>query len=197
MKRASGESVDPIEGEDPRLRMQLGFLWERACTMVWQGIAWRDALEIVWKEYILIAPVGPPERGEVELQFRLMLDEVAQTPDGFDRKTWRLESYKFTYRSMRKWAEAEGAREIAAHPFWTWLIGEAGYLLSLSKREGRPVLTVRFFIFWANGDYSRKPGRGPQATFTDVTFTWEELLANWANVIKYRDYVIKQREVAA
>lgn len=199
-KAAAGDRIDGIEGEQENLRAQIGFLWERAVGMVWQGIPWAAALEIVWKEYCSVAQIGPPERGYVESQLRIEHDGIRMTPDGLDENGW-LESYKFTYRTMRKWEEdAEGE-------FWSWLEAEAGYVYAINRlrtdpcpegcgceKTAPPLLGCRFFIFWANGDYSRKPGRGPQATYTEVRWTPEELESNWQGILRYRDYCLKLRK---
>jgi hypothetical protein len=198
MKAAAGESVSPIAGEDPDLRPQMGFLWERAADLVWLGVPWQVALETAWKEYMAVAKVGPPERGPVETQLRVACDGILGTPDGWDRGGRTLESYKLTWKSMRKWEE-----DPEEH-FAYWLVGERGYLWSLHS-SGYPVFgypaaglaTVRFFIFWGNGDYSRKPGRGPQATFTDLSFTYEELEENWRTILRWRDIVEARKREAA
>lgn len=203
-KEAAGEKVTGIEGEDPDLRTTIGFLWERAVNMVWQGVPWRDALEIVWKEYCSVAKIGPPDRGDVETQLRVESDGVLMTPDGLAWTTvpgtvgsgyriepLRTESYKLTWRSLRKWEEdaASAAAGIPPQHFWSWHDAEMGYLRALSKLHQVELRTCRFFIFWTQGDYSRKPGRGPQATFTDVTYTSDEIEAAWESTLRYKKYL--------
>lgn len=192
-KRAAGESVSGIDGEQDNLRSTLGFLWERVLDLVWLGVGYRDALEIAWKEYLEMAHLEIPGRTEDrEVQLRLEANQIKMTPDAFDRGAWRLESYKLTWRSMRAWEQELEAK------FWSWLDAEAAYLLALSEREGKPVLKVLFVVFWINGDYSREkwvPGaryRGPQATWTEVEFTQEELEYRWRTIIRYRDWMVKQ-----
>lgn len=185
-KAANGDKITGIEGEDPNLRAQWGFLWERAIDLVWQGVPWGIALEIVWREYLKVADLEVPKRGPVETQLHLEQDRILMTPDGLDHGNDVLESYKLTWKSMRKWEEdPEGY-------FWDWLDAEAGYIRTLRLQRSIPLECVRFFIFWANGDYSRKVGKGPQATFTDVCFSEEELERNWLSHLRWRDYIESQ-----
>lgn len=186
-KRANGDKITGIEGEDPNLRAQWGFLWERAVDLVWVGVPWYLALEIAWKEYLGAAQVEIPKRGPVETQLRLEKDRILMTPDGLDHGNGLLESYKMTWKSMRKWLEDP------EQYFWDWLDGEAGYIHTLREQRFPELNTVRFFIFWANGDYTRKPGKGPQATFTDVKFSVDELERNWSSNLRWRDYCLNNK----
>lgn len=195
MREAAGLPVTGIEGEDQALRPLLGFLWERVVSLVWLGVPYRDALESAWKEYQTNVRTGPPDRGDyIETQIRLERDGVLMTPDGFDGT--RLESYKLTWKSMKKWEEMPVGVDFSimqAEHFWSWIRSEMAYLAALSQTRGLSVLTVRFFIFWVMGDYSRKPGRGAQATFTDLMVTQKELDDNWSLLLKWRE-VLKGRK---
>jgi hypothetical protein len=196
MREAAGLPTGGIEGEDQALRPLLGFLWERVVSLVWIGVPYRDALEAAWKEYMGNVATGPSDRGEyIETQLRLERDGVQMTPDGFDGT--RLESYKLTWKSMRKWEEMPVGIDfdiMQAEHFWPWIRSEMAYLGALSTTRSSPVLTVRFFVFWINGDYSRKPGRGAQATVTDLTFTQKELDSNWTLLLRWREEVMKGRK---
>lgn len=180
-KVAAGEKVTGVEGEQPELRMQIGFLWERA-------------LETAWKEYVQIADLEglPFRRGRRLSQLRLVEDGIHMTPDGDDLDEHWLEESKFTWRSMRKWEPDP------AEYFDSWLGQTKGYVRARNIQrkllDMPPLHGVRFFIFWAGGDYSFKPGRGPQPTATEVRFTDEELEEHWQTVLRYRDYM-KRREV--
>jgi len=200
MREAAGLPTGGIEGEDQALRPLLGFLWERVFGLVWIGVPYRDALEAAWKEYMSVVRTGPSDRGEyIETQLRLERDGVQMTPDGFDGT--RLESYKLTWKSMRKWEEMPVGVDfdiMQAEHFWPWIRSEMAYLGALNETahhntRPNPILTVRFFVFWINGDYSRKPGRGAQATFTDLTFTLKELDDNWRLLLRWREEVMKGR----
>lgn len=196
MREAAGLPTGGIAGEDQALRPLLGFLWERVVSLVWMGVPYRDALEAAWKEYMSAVSTGPPDRGaQIETQLRLSRDNVLMTPDGFDGT--RLESYKLTWKSMRKWEEMPVGVDfdiMQAEHFWPWIRSEMAYLGAMNESSSTKILTVRFFIFWINGDYSRKIGRGAQATFTDLSFSLKELDANWSLLLKWRAEVLKGRK---
>ena len=181
MKKAADEKVTSVAGEDPAIRAQLGFLWERAVEMVWAGVAWKDALEITWKEYCV-------EQLQVTAsQSRLEMDGVKLTPDGYHEIAGVL-SFKLTWKSMKKWEQDPHEY------FWSWLMAEQAYARAYSKLFGRPVTTCRFYIFWVNGDYSYKPGRGPQATFCDVEFDPDESERDWQTILRYRAWMRAEKE---
>lgn len=170
MQQASGGATGPIEGEQEGLRPQAGFLFERA-------------LENTWKEY-------HRETRPVELQFTVEYDGIVGTPDGLETLDNTLLSMKLTWKSMRKWEE-----DPTSH-FVDWFAREQGYLWML--RQGGSSLgrlkvdKLRFLIFWVNGDYSRKMGRGPQITDTLFQFSDEELERNWNTIVRYRDWLDKE-----
>ncbi len=191
MKAASGENVSAIAGEDDATRPQAGFLWELALEWVLLGCPPDFAMASAFKRYFGVArPNLPVTRGPVESQVRLLQDGVHMTPDGFDRESGCLEQYKWTWKSMRKWSEGHGAEEY----FWPWLVAEKNCLWALSKQENRLICRVRFFIMWTMGDYSRKPGGGPQVTVTEFEFTEGELEENWKIALRYRDFLDKQEQ---
>jgi hypothetical protein len=102
------------------------------------------------------------------------------TPDGFNPHLSMLDSYKLTWRSMGKWNE-----DVEEH-FWPWLVAEKAYLWAYTMQLGIDILTCRFYICWVNGDYTKKPGHGPQATQCDMICTRQELEDNWKSVLLYR-----------
>ena len=159
-KAAAGEPVDGIEGETDGFRAQLGFLFERA-------------LEIVWTEYWRI------ER-DVETQLSLERDGIAGTPDGFNYETNRLESYKLTWRSARKWNE-----DIEGN-FWPWLMQEKGYMAMLNQHLDEPVTEVDYWVGFALGDY-KGPWRLGVWTET-LTFSEAEIHDNWQTMLRYKAY---------
>lgn len=190
MKEAMGENVTGIAGDaDSALRPLCGFLFERCTDLVWLGVPYAFAFQIAWAEYMAVAKVEMPvERGAVETQLRCQLEGILGTPDGLATQAsgrQLVESYKGTWKSMRKWEE-----DPEEH-FGIWMIAESSYLKML-QAEGKTVDTIRFFILWMNGDYSRKPGRGAQVTFTDVQFSQNEIDRNWLNVLTYRDWLDKK-----
>ncbi len=170
--RAAGGLPGGIPGEQDRIRMQLGFLFEHAIELVIQGIPVGLAMEHAYKRWMLQVRV------DVVTQITGCKDRVHMTPDGLDCNEGLIESYKYTYKSMRK---AESQVEFEEN-FWPWVVSEKAYCY------GWGVDTVRFYVCWDRGDYSFKPGRGgPQVQVYDCVFTEEELVGNWAAVLKYRD----------
>lgn len=159
-----------IEGEQEGVRMQLGFIWEHAVELHLNGVPLEEALQHSYRRWMLQA------RAHVVKQVTCERDGIHMTPDGLDCNEGLIESYKLTWRSMRKAANKDEFEE----NFWPWLVAERAYCLEWG------VDTVRFFICWVNGDYSHKEGRGPQVRVYDCVFTEEELLGNWSAVLQYR-----------
>lgn len=197
---AKGEEMKGVPGEQEWMRAQVGFLWERAIEYVAQGMEYHDAMEEVWGELLIASR-------PVDKQLHLELDGIHLTPDGYHTEDQLLEEYKFTWRSSNKWGAlpvVEGEErqkvEMGASPerhFARWVGQVRSYLHvgNVTKAWPFPIHTCRFIIFWAGGDYSYKPGRGPQPTQCLVTFTPEELEEGWEVVKAYRDW-LEEKEKA-
>lgn len=164
MRLEAGEKLEDLPGEQPGLRAQIGFLWERA-------------IEYAWKEYQGVT--RPVDRG---LQIRE--DGIHMSPDGLNREDGLIEEYKFTWKSRRKWDEA------AEEEFWPWMVQVKGYARALGMTK------VRFLVFWAGGAYFKgdRPQIGPW--LTEFQWSREELDANWATVLRYRDVMQKEERDA-
>lgn len=132
------------------------------------GFLWERALEYAFKEYM------NAERKGIKKQLKVELEGVKGSPDGLSIKDNVLEEYKCTWRSLRRW------NEDPEESFLYWFMQVKGYLHMLGLKR------VRFFIFWVNGDYTYKPGRGPQVTTQEFEFTEEELQDNWALLMAQR-----------
>ena len=132
------------------------------------GFLWERALEYAFTEYM------QAERKSVKKQVKVELDSVLGSPDGVHTKDGVLEEYKCTWRSLRRW------NEDPEENFLYWFMQVKGYLYMLGLKR------VRFFIFWVNGDYTYKPGRGPQVTTQEFEFTEEELQDNWDLLMAHR-----------
>lgn len=171
MRREAGLAAGVPEGEPTWLRAQTGFLFEWALELIAGGMPVREAMDTAFKRYMLEARAG------VVKQITTVRDDIHMTPDGIDART--LESYKFTWKSMRKAADGEAFSE----HFWPWLIQEGAYLASL-RLAGYDLDAVKWYVFWANGDYSRKPGNGPQVRVYQARFTQQELDDIWARVLR-------------
>ena len=131
------------------------------------GFLWERALEHAFTEYM------GAERNSIQKQVHVELEGVQGTPDGLSVKDGVLEEYKCTWRSLRRW------NEDPEENFLYWFMQVKAYLQMLKLTK------VRFFIFWVNGDYTYKPGRGPQVTTQEFEFTKEELEDNWATLMAH------------
>jgi hypothetical protein len=165
MKVAMGENVSEIEGDQPYMRMQEGFLWETAVEYMIAGMPLDDAIELAFKRYMVAI------RSDVCTQIKLEKDGIHMTPDGFNEAEGELESYKCTRKSFR------GARDEFESSFWPWLVQEQAYAYALG------VDTVHWIVLFQAGDYSKGKGTGPRAMQATAVFTPEELVKNWEVVL--------------
>ena len=178
MKIAMGEKVTDIEGDQPFVRMQEGFLFERALEYVVGGMPLDEALEVAFKRYMFAL------RDNVIKQVRAERDGIHMTPDGWDPVAGEIESYKMTRRTLRK---ARTQEDFEAN-YWSWLVQEKSYCLALG------VDTVRWIVLWQAGDYSKGLGSGPQLLTCKATFTPEELVENWKVVLKHAEALRDKEE---
>ncbi len=185
------------EGEQEGVRMQIGFLHEAAVEYMLAGMPFDAAYDLAFKRYML-----PLRSAEATCrQIRLEKDRVHGTPDALIVEGGYLDSYKATHKSMRKAVrdtlliadfkqDLEADQDFFEEHFWPWLMGEMAYCFMAC------VDTVRFYVLWQMGDYSYRPGWGPQVRYMDATFTPEELVANWRRVIAYRDMIEARNAVS-
>src|SRR5688572_29486705 len=138
-KVAAGEKVGEVEGDQPSVRVQEGFLWETVLEYVLAGSPVDEAVALAFKRHMMHLRSG------VVTQLKLELDGIHGTPDALDPRVPQLESYKCTRRSLRN---ARTAEDFEGH-FWTWLMQEKGYC----KMAG--VQQVRWMVWWQAGDYSK------------------------------------------
>lgn len=165
-KRAAGESVEDVPGDQPSVRVQEGFLFETVVEYVLAGAPWDEAVALAFKRYCLTLRTG------VVKQLALIKDRIHGTPDALDPSVPQLESYKSTRRSLRY---ARTAADFEMH-FWTWVMQEAGYLHMAGLEQ------VRWIVWWQAGDYSKGKGTGPRVLEATARFSQEELEANWRGV---------------
>jgi hypothetical protein len=171
MKVAAGERVGAVEGDQDGVRLQEGFLWERALEYVKGGVGLDEAMELAFKRYARALRAG------VVKQLTVEKDGIHMTPDGLHVAEGRAESYKCTRRSLRKALTLE---DFEAN-FWTWMVQEKSYCWAMG------VDSVRWIVLWAAGDYSRGVGSGPRVLETVCTFTVDELRKNWENVLVHAE----------
>lgn len=171
MMVAAGESVGPVEGDQEGVRLQEGFLWERALEYMVAGLPFDEAMEVAFKRY-LVSLFRP-----VVKQVVLEKDGIHMTPDGLDWKIGRLESYKVTRKSLRRAL----AKEDFEANFWNWMVQEKAYAWAAG------VDSCRWVVLWAAGDYSKGPGSGPRVLECVCTWTVDELKANWDAVLRHAE----------
>jgi hypothetical protein len=197
-RERNGDAFVSTPGEQEGVRMQVGFLHESAIEYILAGMPFDEAYSLAFKRWLM--PLRPET--EVARQVKLIKDDIHGTPDALLVGKGVCESFKATWKSLKK-ACGANAKECpdATLPiatdedsfrehFWHWLDAEAAYCWMFDP----PVDTVRFYVLWMMGDYSYRPGFGPQVRYMDVTWTPEELAAGWREMV--RDYAaIKERKV--
>lgn len=177
MRLAAGAPQGAPEGDQDGVRLQEGFLWEKVVELILGGHTQAEAWDFVWKEYLLRTL-----RGHVVTQLRLEKDGIHMTPDAWDPVAGILESYKVT---RKKLPHTQSQFE---QNFWPWIVQEQAYALAAG------VDSVRWYVFFAAGDYSKGPGTGPKAVTSLATFTPEELVNNWNAILVYENSVPKEEE---
>lgn len=127
------------------------------------------------------------------------LDGIYMNPDGVDNRDGTLEEYKATYKSLGRLTGTNPDKGDCAGDVlcwvkrfhWWWLVQIMAYCWVVGTER------ARLIVWFANGDYSHKPPLGgPQIVVVELEFTLEELQGNWANVLKYRDEMVAEMEVA-
>lgn len=174
MKRAAGDNVEGIPGEQDWLRAQCGFLWEQAVEYVLGGLAIDAAMELAFKRHMRALRT-------MSRQVRLERDGVHMTPDGVDGP--RLLSWKATWRGAGKAATLEDFED----NFWHWHVAEKAYAAAAQVAGLLPPgdATCRFEVLWVRGDY--RGAGGPKALACEVTWSPDELAENWAVVLKNKE----------
>lgn len=183
-KVASGENTGEVEGDQPSVRVQEGFIWETVVEYIVAGLPVDEAVELAFKRYCLMLRKG------VVQQLRLERDGIHGTPDGLNplgpavaSMGWpaepELESYKSTRRSLRN---ARTGPDFEAN-FWTWVMQEGGYCMMAGLRR------VRWIVWWQAGDYSKGKGTGPQMLEARGRFDDEELARLWHGICMIRDRI--------
>jgi len=167
MRIAAGLPQGAPDGDQPGVRLAEGFLWEIACEYMLSGVAYDEAMELAFKRYMLHLRVG------IVKQVQLVRDGIHMTPDALDPATGALESYKVTRKKMPH------TQDLFEEKFWPWLVQEKAYCLAAG------VDTVRWYVLFQAGDYSRGPGSGPKAVTSTGVFTPKELVENWKGVQAY------------
>lgn len=171
-----GRPYKEIKGEQEGVRMALGFILEtfiEHAFKVWMSASRRRRV-VTQTELSVPTPGGP----------------IFMTLDGIDYDSDPdgpvVEEYKATWRSMRKlgstgWSDMQDlsdqdlatVRDGLEAEFWEWLVRIKGYCRAVGTRKARLV------VLFVNGDYSWRPGHGPQIRQFDLEFTEQEIQENW------------------
>lgn len=165
VKRVYPYEGDALEGEQPWLRAWVGFVWERC-------LEWFFKHALASRRNI----IRPPEQE---------LDGVFMHPDGLCTDDGSLEEYKLTWVSMKNGASAAAF----AKKFPRWMMQVMGYAKALG------VTKVRFWVFWVMGDYTFKPGHGPQCRVYEVEFEQDEVDGNWEMVLEQAKCIRQERGI--
>ena len=192
MKRAAGDNVDSIPGEQEWLRAQVGFLWEAAVEYVIAGMPIDEAIELAFKRHMRALR-------QMSRQVKLERDGIHMTPDGIDGRQvyyhgspspqetgWfighTLLSWKATWRGAGKAATLEDFED----NFWAWHTAEKAYCAAAQVAGLLPAgeATCRFEVLWVRGDY--RGAGGPKALGCEITWSPDELSANWAAILAHR-----------
>jgi hypothetical protein len=173
MKIAEGEKVTGIAGEQEGLRAFEGFIWETALEFMAGGATMEEAMDLSFKRHMVVM------RSDVCTQIALEKDGIHMTPDGFIKDRGEVESYKHTRKSFRG-ASTQSEFE---DNFWAWQVQEKSYCYALG------VDTARWIVLWSAGDYSKGPGSGPICVQATMTWTADELVANWKRVLTVADAI--------
>lgn len=152
--------------EDGAARIQAGFMWERAVELSLGGVPAGMAMEIAFKQYMSGLRIPPAK------QLRVTYDGLHMTPDADRPEDGVIESYKLTWKSMKKIATVE----LLFQHFEHWLVAEMGYCKALGRR------IVEWYVFLVMGDYTYKPGSGAQVAVFRTEFTDAEIEHNWLRI---------------
>lgn len=179
-KVAAGENVGEVEGDQPSVRVQEGFLFETALEYLLAGAPFDEAVNLAFKRHWLHLRTG------VLQQLKLERDGIHGTPDGLDPVVPQMESVKSTRRSLRK---ARTRDDFEAN-FWTWCMQEKGYCFMAGIRQ------VRWIVWWQAGDYAKGKGTGPQVLEATARFDEDELEQNWTGVLAIASRLRAAKEAA-
>lgn len=108
----------------------------------------------------------------------IICDEIAMNPDMIVPAENRIEEYKWTKRSLRKFKEAPETH------FADWCMQMQGYIVGCQRTLGLDIRTARLVPLFVNGDYTWKPPDGDTTMYV-CDFEWEqwELDENWTMML--------------
>lgn len=165
-KVASGERVDEIEGDQPSVRVQEGFLLETVVEYLLGGAPMDEAIQLAFKRHCRAL------RGDLVKQVTLVRDGIHMTPDWIDPTVPEMVSVKATRRTLRR---ARTLEDFEAN-FWTWVMQEKSYTFAAGLTR------ARWIVWWLAGDYSKGAGSSPRMLTAAAEFETGELQENWDGV---------------
>ena len=176
MRAAAGLPSGAPAGDQDGVRLQEGFLWESVVEFMLAGVPMWEAIRLAFARYQFSL------RSNILTQIQLGKDKINMTPDALDVNALALESYKVTRKTLRK------AREQASfeQEFWPWLVQEKAYLLA-AQQVYPGINTVRWYVWWMAGDYSKGVGSGPRMTVGTASFDQGELETNWKVILMHKE----------
>ena len=138
---------------------------------VYPAALYRVALGLSWEEWL--------GRQRPDIHFHglgeLWRDGIVGTPDGLsftDSGAGIIHEIKLTWKSSRSDREAPSER---IHKEFMWCCQTKSYL-QLARVAGGDFTTAQLHVYWVNGNYR---GSGPEYRTYQLTFTTQELDANW------------------
>jgi hypothetical protein len=162
-------------GAPPWLAEQDGFIWEYALELYLGGMPLDIAMDVAFKRHMVMARTG------VTKQITTVLDDIHMTPDGYDPATKALESYKRTKLSAKNALSVEAW----VAKFGLWMVQEGSYWHAL-EAAGYEIDSIRWYVYWVNGDYSRQAGKGQFVGIYEAKLTKSEREDVWARVLRMR-----------
>jgi hypothetical protein len=175
MRREMDLPMGGAAGEPQWLAAQDGFLWEYALELYLGGMPLDTAMDVAFKRHMVMARTG------VTKQITTVLDDIHMTPDGYDPATKALESYKRTKLSAKNALSVEAW----VAKFGLWMVQEGSYWHAL-EAAGYEIDSIRWYVYWVNGDYSRQAGKGQFVGIYEAKLTKSEREDVWARVLRMR-----------
>lgn len=157
-------NLDPSTYKQDEIDDGLRALWEI-------GFIWEDAIaDAMARRFEKVS-------SRKIVQQEVFLDGVYMTPDAFDLKLWELDEYKFTRISSD--------REITDVKFRHWIWQAKAYLHFYGAN------VANLIVMHVMGNYRDKSF--PIAKRWVLTFSDQEIAANWRMILKAKENMEKER----
>lgn len=164
----------------------------------------RVAMGLAWEQWY---GAQHPEMN-FHLVGELSKDKIIGTPDGLEFRTIQMvqdstgtysiarrqeltygiiHEIKLTWKSSRSHNEAP---EVRIAKEWAWISQCKSYCF-MAHDPRWPVLTAILHVYWVNGNYR---GSGPEILTYELTFTEQELIANWKLITNTAGHILKREQ---